>query len=99
MRTYPEELPAAAAAAPLPPALLHHTALRTRNITTAIQFYSLLGYRVEGRFRAGPARAAWLELDGSQHRLELIEVPAHILNERLGQKRRALVANFSRGKL
>ena len=70
--------------------LLHHTCLKTRNITTAIQFYSLFGYQLEGTFRAGPARAAWLELDGSQHRLELIEIPLHVLNERLGQKRRAM---------
>jgi catechol 2,3-dioxygenase-like lactoylglutathione lyase family enzyme len=80
-----------AALPPLPKiCVLHHTALKTRNITTAIQFYSLFGYQVEGKFRAGPARAVWLELKGSEHRLELIEVPAHILNELLGQKRRAM---------
>jgi catechol 2,3-dioxygenase-like lactoylglutathione lyase family enzyme len=45
----------------LPPLSIHHTALKTRNITNAIQFYSLLGYQVVSRFRAGPARAAWLE--------------------------------------
>ncbi|GKY96814.1 hypothetical protein MPSEU_000640600 [Mayamaea pseudoterrestris] len=72
------------------PILLHHTCIKTRNITTAIDFYSLFGYQMEGKFRAGPARAAWLELEGSQHRLELIEIPSHILNERLGQRRRAL---------
>ena len=51
---------------------LHHAALKTRNITTAIQFYGLLGYRLQQKFRAGPARAAWLELpcsssDGSSN--------------------------------
>jgi catechol 2,3-dioxygenase-like lactoylglutathione lyase family enzyme len=45
-----------------PPLQIHHTALKTRNITNAIEFYSLLGYQVASRFRAGPARAAWLEL-------------------------------------
>jgi catechol 2,3-dioxygenase-like lactoylglutathione lyase family enzyme len=75
---------------PPPPIVIHHTALKTRNITTAIQFYSLFGYQLEGKFLAGPARAAWLELPGSQHRLELIEVPSYILNELLGQKRRAM---------
>lgn len=38
----------------------HHTAIRTRNIENAIKFYSLFGYQVETKFRAGPARAAWL---------------------------------------
>jgi catechol 2,3-dioxygenase-like lactoylglutathione lyase family enzyme len=44
------------------PIYMHHTALRTRNITTAIEFYSLLGFQVYSKFRAGPARAAWLYL-------------------------------------
>jgi catechol 2,3-dioxygenase-like lactoylglutathione lyase family enzyme len=65
---------------------IHHTALKTRNITNAIEFYSLLGYQVASKFRAGPARAAWLELpQGSTaavsavSRLELLEVPAYML--------------------
>jgi catechol 2,3-dioxygenase-like lactoylglutathione lyase family enzyme len=45
-----------------PPLQIHHTALKTSNITNAIDFYSLLGYQVASRFRAGPARAAWLEI-------------------------------------
>jgi hypothetical protein len=69
--------------------VLHHSALKTRNITTAIQFYSLLGYTVEGKFRSGPARAAWLALDDT-HRLELIEVPSYILNEPTGTVTRAV---------
>jgi catechol 2,3-dioxygenase-like lactoylglutathione lyase family enzyme len=67
---------------------IHHTALKTRNITNAIEFYSLLGYQVASKFRAGPARAAWLELPqgntasvsaASVSRLELLEVPAYML--------------------
>jgi len=42
---------------------IHHAAVKTRNITMAIQFYSLFGYTPVSKFRAGPARAAWLELD------------------------------------
>jgi hypothetical protein len=41
---------------------IHHTAIRTKNITVAIKFYELLGFIVETKFRAGPARAAWLVL-------------------------------------
>jgi catechol 2,3-dioxygenase-like lactoylglutathione lyase family enzyme len=68
---------------------IHHTALKTRNITNAIEFYSLLGYQVASKFRAGPARAAWLELPqgntstsssaAAASRLELLEVPAYML--------------------
>lgn len=83
---------------------VHHSAVRTRNITTAIQFYSLLGFEVDCRFRAGPARAAWLSLmaknttttrttiaspTAAAARLELIEVPPYILNEPAGMRRRA----------
>lgn len=46
----------------LPLLNVHHTAIKTRNITTAMAFYTtLLGFRVQCRFRAGPAKAAWLE--------------------------------------
>jgi catechol 2,3-dioxygenase-like lactoylglutathione lyase family enzyme len=72
---------------------LHHTAIKTRNITIAIQFYGLLGFEPSVKFRAGPARAAWLEhklSPGSGGRLELIEVPSHMLNEPEGMKRRAV---------
>ena len=41
---------------------IHHTAIRTKNITVAIKIYELLGFVVETKFRAGPARAAWLLL-------------------------------------
>jgi catechol 2,3-dioxygenase-like lactoylglutathione lyase family enzyme len=72
---------------------IHHTALKTRNITNAIEFYSLLGYQLASKFRAGPARAAWLELPQGDtstststssssavvSRLELLEVPAYML--------------------
>jgi catechol 2,3-dioxygenase-like lactoylglutathione lyase family enzyme len=73
------------------PLTTHHMALRTRNITVAIQFYSLLGFDVDAKFRAGPARAAWLTQQHEEtSRLELIEVPSHMLQEPEGKKRRAL---------
>ena len=74
------------------------TLRHARNITTAIQFYSLLGFEVDCRFRAGPARAAWLTLSPSSTTgsstssgacLELIEVPSYILNEPKGMRRKA----------
>jgi len=78
-------------------------AVKTRDIELAIQFYSLLGFHVETKFVAGPARAAWL-LHGNpddndndstttttlKSRIELIEVPSYMLNEPEGMKRRAL---------
>jgi hypothetical protein len=57
----------------------------------AISFYSLFGYETEYKFRAGPARAAWLTLSSSpqskdnydtsyhNNRIELIEVPSYML--------------------
>lgn len=68
---------------------IHHTALRTRNITDAINFYSLFGFEVEVKFLAGPSRAAWLRQEDGI-RLELIEIPAYVLQEPEGMKRRAL---------
>ena len=82
---------------------IHHTAIKTRNITLAIQFYSLLGFEPAAKFKAGPAKAAWLEQkslfsprdasnstsESSNSRIELIEVPPWILNEPEGMKRRA----------
>eukprot|EP00984_Skeletonema_dohrnii_P020441 scaffold9971_cov75-Skeletonema_dohrnii-CCMP3373.AAC.2 len=68
----------------------HHVAVKTRNIEVAIKFYSLLGFHVETKFVAGPARAAWLlhgnPDDDDNHssvksRIELIEVPSYMLNE------------------
>jgi catechol 2,3-dioxygenase-like lactoylglutathione lyase family enzyme len=82
------------------PLAMHHTALRTRDIEVSIQFYGLLGFEPTVKFRAGPARAAWLEQragsdsisssSSSHHRLELIEVPSYLLNEAEGTKKRAL---------
>lgn len=73
------------------PLVTHHMAVKTRNITVAIQFYSLLGFQVSSKFRAGPARAAWLtQPESPSSRLELIEVPSYLLNEPDGMKRRAM---------
>lgn len=74
-----------------PPLISHHVAVKTRNITVSIQFYSLFGFEVDTRFRAGPARAAWLtQPDSPSSRIEVIEVPSHLLNEPEGMKRRAM---------
>jgi hypothetical protein len=93
-------------------ATFHHSAIRTRNITLAIQFYSLFGFEPTVKFKTGPARAAWLEQQRPQQpspsssssslqdqepappsptpplmpspsscRIELIEIPPHILME------------------
>jgi catechol 2,3-dioxygenase-like lactoylglutathione lyase family enzyme len=73
------------------PLTIHHTALKTRNITLAIEFYGLFGFEPTRKFRAGPARAAWLEQKGTiNSRIEIIEVPSFMLNESEGMKRRAL---------
>jgi hypothetical protein len=69
---------------------IHHTAIKTRNITLAIQFYSLLGFAPTVRFRTGPARAAWLSSPSSTARIELIEVPSFMLKEPEGTKARAV---------
>ena len=65
---------------------IHHTAIKTRNITMAMSFYSLFGYCTEYKFRAGPARAVWLTLPvpyDHRSRIELIEVPSYMIrNER-----------------
>ncbi|KAL3782390.1 hypothetical protein HJC23_005438 [Cyclotella cryptica] len=77
----------------------HHIALKTRNIENAINFYSLLGFRVESKFVSGPARCAWLiheshnddqDPNTTKSRMELIEVPSYMLNEPEGMKRRAV---------
>jgi catechol 2,3-dioxygenase-like lactoylglutathione lyase family enzyme len=78
----------------------HHVAIKTRNIENAIDFYSLLGFRVETKFVAGPARAAWLihgkdEVESSfssssSTRIELLEVPSYMLDEPDGMTRRAI---------
>lgn len=104
---------------------LHHTAIKTRNIETAIKFYSLFGFEIEHKFRAGPARAAWLtnsyfsddhdDIDNNENesesksesksenkkatikgqndvasRIELIEVPAYMLNEQENTIKKAI---------
>lgn len=67
---------------------IHHVALKTRNITRAMSFYcDLLGFQVEAKFRAGPAKAAWLSLNRT--RLEVIEVPNYMLVEDEGNLQRA----------
>ena len=76
---------------------VHHMAIKTRNITLAIQFYSLLGFEPAARFKAGSAKAAWLEQKqvsptnqtSPPSRIELIEVPTYVLREPEGMKRRA----------
>jgi hypothetical protein len=69
-------------------------AIKTRNITLAVDFYSLLGLEPTAKFKAGPARAAWLEQLNSKQsatvRIELIEVPSYVLNESDGMKKRAV---------
>jgi catechol 2,3-dioxygenase-like lactoylglutathione lyase family enzyme len=73
---------------------IHHTAIKTRNITNAILFYNLLGFQVVTKFRAGPSKAAWIErrivnnYQNSHQRLELIEVPQYLLNEEVGVTRK-----------
>ena len=65
--------------------------MKTRNITLAIEFYSLLGFEPTAKFKAGPAKAAWMMTKTlPKSRIELIEVPSYILNEPEGMKRRAL---------
>lgn len=88
----PSSLSSSAVSSPM-----HHSAIRTRNITLAMQFYSMLGFETAAKFRAGPARAAWLEQNGNEQwlsapstRIELIEVPSYALNEPEGMKRRAI---------
>jgi catechol 2,3-dioxygenase-like lactoylglutathione lyase family enzyme len=77
------------------PLVLHHAALKTRNITTAVQFYSLLGFEATDKFRTGPARAAWLEQRAgggggtTGGRLEVIEVPEYMLTQIEGTRVRA----------
>jgi catechol 2,3-dioxygenase-like lactoylglutathione lyase family enzyme len=73
-----------------PPLAFHHTAIKTRDIEMSIQFYSLFGFEPTAKFRAGPAKAAWLETANGSSRIELIEVPAYILLEPEGMKKRAI---------
>ncbi|KAL7551593.1 hypothetical protein ACHAWF_014779 [Thalassiosira exigua] len=76
----------------------HHVAIKTRDIDNAIKFYSLLGFGVESKFVAGPARAAWLlnesctgdDKGGPRSRIELLEVPSYMLNEAEGTRKRAI---------
>jgi catechol 2,3-dioxygenase-like lactoylglutathione lyase family enzyme len=66
---------------------IHHTAIKTRNMTVALNFYSLLGFEASVKFRAGPAKAAWLHQPNAPpggSRLELIEVPSFLLGEPQG---------------
>lgn len=69
----------------------HHVALKTRNITLAVDFYSLLGFELEVAFRTGSARAAWLKQpsSGAPRRIELIEVPSYLLRDQTDKVQRA----------
>lgn len=72
---------------------VHHVAIKTRDIEIAIKFYSLLDFEVETKFLAGNVRAAWLRQKASGKaavRLELIEVPGHMLSESPQIRRRAI---------
>jgi catechol 2,3-dioxygenase-like lactoylglutathione lyase family enzyme len=71
---------------------VHHMAIKTRDIEMAIKFYSLLDFEVETKFLAGNVRAAWLQQEANKNsvRLELIEIPSHMLNEPDGKRRRAV---------
>ena len=73
---------------------IHHIAMKTRNIETCLDFYSLLGFTIDTKFRAGSGRAAWLSCatsgGGGGVRLEVMEIPGHVLREPKGMKRRAL---------
>lgn len=58
---------------------VHHVALQTNNITRAIMFYSLLGFECVEKFRAGPAKASWLQFktpNMTNTLIELLEVPS-----------------------
>lgn len=57
---------------------IHHTAIRTKDIESSIKFYSLLSFEVEDKYLiGGQVKAAWLQ--NKSTKLELIEVPEHVL--------------------
>lgn len=72
-------------ASPSPP--IHHMAIKTRDIELAIKFYSLLDFEVESKFLAGNVRAAWLQQTDGAVRLELLEVPSHMLGPQSATRR------------
>ncbi|KAL3783709.1 hypothetical protein ACHAWO_000301 [Cyclotella atomus] len=77
----------------------HHIAIKTRNIENAINFYSLLGFRLETKFLSA-SKCAWLihtshdedddNLSTIVSRIELMQVPPYLLNEPEGMKRRGI---------
>lgn len=77
----------------------HHIAIKTRNIENAINFYSLLGFRLETKFLSA-SKCAWLihtahdenddNLSSIVSRIELMQVPPYLLNEPEGMKRRGI---------
>lgn len=67
---------------------IHHMAIKTRDIELAIKFYSLLDFEVESKFLAGNVRAAWLrQQTNGAVRLELLEVPSHMLGPQSATRR------------
>jgi catechol 2,3-dioxygenase-like lactoylglutathione lyase family enzyme len=74
-----------------PPLRVHHITIKTRDIISAMEFYSLLGFESKNKFRVGQARATWLEnVVIGAGRIELIEVPSSMLQEGSGGRQRAL---------
>jgi catechol 2,3-dioxygenase-like lactoylglutathione lyase family enzyme len=74
-----------------PPLRVHHITIKTRDIISAMEFYSLLGFESKYKFRVGQARATWLEnVVIGAGRIELIEVPSSMLQEGSGGRQRAL---------
>jgi len=67
--------------------IIPHVAVKTANIESAMEFYSLWGYSLEAKFRAGPARAAFLSRgdESMGPRIEVIEVPKHLVTEVRGR--------------
>jgi len=64
---------------------VHHSAIKTRNIITAIKFYGLLGFKLERKYLLPDgARAAWMSHNNNNstgQRLEFIEIPSSKLDE------------------
>ena len=64
----------------VPPLAMSHTCLKTSNIIKSIDFFSLFGFEIQTKFRAGPARAALLASSLTELMvIELIEVPNQFL--------------------
>ncbi|CAJ1934761.1 unnamed protein product [Cylindrotheca closterium] len=60
-----------------PPARIHHVTIKTRDLASAMDFYSLFGFESKSKFRIGQTRATWLDnVVAGAGRIELIEVPS-----------------------